>query len=210
MPYKVFQPPTEWIPPDTFPTQRLKEAKEIAIDLETRDPNLKTLGPGYIRGDGEIVGISVACEGYAEYFPFAHEAGYNLAKNRVIEFIKEICELPCDKIFHNAMYDVGWLRTEDIKPKGKIIDTLITAPLINENMYWYTLNSLGQEYLQEGKSEAELRQAAEEWGLDPKSRNVAAALGLCGHLCQAGRCLDPETVEPLQDFIGRAEPVEHF
>ena len=169
MPYKVFQPPTEWIPPDTFPTQRLKEAKEIAIDLETRDPNLKTLGPGYIRGDGEIVGISVACEGYAEYFPFAHESGYNLAKNRVIEFIKEICELPCDKIFHNAMYDVGWLRTEDIKPKGKIIDTLITAPLINENMYWYTLNSLGQEYLQEGKSEAELRQAAEEWGLDPKA-----------------------------------------
>jgi len=63
MPYKVFQPPTEWIPPDTFPTQRLKEAKEIAIDLETRDPNLKSLGPGYIRGDGEIVGISVACEG---------------------------------------------------------------------------------------------------------------------------------------------------
>ena len=169
MPYKVFQPPTEWIPPDTFPTQRLKEAKEIAIDLETRDPNLKTLGPGYIRGDGEIVGISVACEGYAEYFPFAHEAGYNLAKNRVIEFIKEICELPCDKIFHNAMYDVGWLRSEDIKPKGKIIDTLITAPLINENMYWYTLNSLGQEYLQEGKSETELKQAAEEWGLDPKA-----------------------------------------
>ena len=169
MAFKTFQPPTEWIPPDTFPTQRLKEAKEIAIDLETRDPNLKTLGPGYIRGDGEIVGISVACEGYAEYFPFAHEAGYNLAKNRVMDFVKEICELPCDKIFHNAMYDVGWLWAENIKPKGRIIDTLITAPLINENMYWYTLNSLGQEYLQEGKSEAELKQAAEEWGLDPKA-----------------------------------------
>lgn len=36
-------------------------------------------------------------------------------------------------------------------------------------MFWYTLNSLGREYLQEGKSEAELRQAAEEWGLDPKA-----------------------------------------
>ena len=66
MPYKTFQPPTEWTPPDTFPVKKLLDADEIAIDLETRDPNLKEKGPGYIRGDGEIVGISVACDGYAD------------------------------------------------------------------------------------------------------------------------------------------------
>ena len=51
----VYKPPTEWIPTDLFPTEKLCQAKEIAIDLETRDPHLKELGPGYIRGDGEVV-----------------------------------------------------------------------------------------------------------------------------------------------------------
>ena len=165
----VYKPPTEWTPPDTFPTQLLKDADEIAIDLETKDPNLKELGPGYIRGDGEAVGVSIACEGFADYFPFAHESGFNFPKKRVLEFVRDVVSEQQDKVFHNATYDVGWLKNEGIDVQGKIIDTMIVAPLINENMYWYTLNSLGQEYLQEGKSEAELRQAAEEWGLDPKA-----------------------------------------
>ena len=163
----VYKPPTEWTPPDVFPTQLLKDAKEIAIDLETRDPRLKELGPGYIRGDGEAVGVSIACDGFADYFPFAHESGFNFPKKRVLDFVKDVVSEQQDKVFHNATYDVGWLKNEGIDVKGKIIDTMIVAPLINENMYWYTLNALGQEYLQEGKSEAELRQAAEEWGIDP-------------------------------------------
>ena len=169
MPYKTFQPPTEWTPPDTFPVKKLLDADEIAIDLETRDPNLKEKGPGYIRGDGEIVGISVACDGYADYFHFAHETGFNFPKKKVLEFTKDIVSGNSDKIFHNAMYDVGWLRQAGVDVKGRVIDTMVVAPLINENMYWYTLNALGIEYLQEGKSEAELRQAAEEWGIDPKA-----------------------------------------
>ena len=36
----VFKPATEWIAPDTFPTELLVKSKEVAIDLETRDPNL--------------------------------------------------------------------------------------------------------------------------------------------------------------------------
>ena len=170
----VYKPPTEWTPPDVFPTQLLKDAKEIAIDLETKDPSLKELGPGYIRGDGEAVGISIACDGFADYFPFAHESGFNFPKTRVLDFVKDVVSEQQDKVFHNAGYDIGWLKNEGIDVSGKIIDTMIVAPLINENMYWYTLNSLGREYLQEGKSEAELRQAAEEWGLDPKALNEAA------------------------------------
>ena len=169
MAFKTFQPPTEWTPPDIFPTQKILDAKEIAIDTETRDPNLKEKGPGYVRGDGEIVGISIAVDGYADYFPFAHESGFNFPKKRVLEFMKDILSGEQDKIFHNAMYDVGWLKKEGVDVKGRVIDTMVVAPLINENMYWYTLNSLGMEYLQEGKSEAELRQAAEEWGIDPKA-----------------------------------------
>ena len=121
MAYKIFKPPSEWTPPDIFPIEIFKDADEIAIDLETRDPNLKSKGPGYVRGDGEAVGISIACDGYADYFPFSHEAGFNFPKKRVIDFIKEICALPCDKIFHNATYDVGWLHREGVTVKGRIM-----------------------------------------------------------------------------------------
>ena len=51
-------PQTEWIAPKQFPD--LSKHDEIAIDLETRDPNLKKLGSGSIIGMGEIVGIAVA------------------------------------------------------------------------------------------------------------------------------------------------------
>ena len=165
----VYKPPTEWTPPDTFPTQLLKKAKEIAIDLETRDPNLKSLGPGYIRGDGEIVGVSIACEGFADYFPFAHESGFNFPKKRVLDFVRDVVSEQQDKVFHNAGYDVGWLKNEGITVQGRIIDTMVVAPLIDENQFWYSLNALGRQYINEGKTEGELIQAAEEWGLDPKA-----------------------------------------
>ena len=165
----IYKPPTEWIAPDSFPTEQLCQAKEIAIDLETRDPNLKQLGPGYIRGDGEVVGVSFAIDGYADYFPFGHEAGFNFSKKKVLDFTKKICATNSDKIFHNATYDIGWLAKEGITVSGRIIDTMIVAPLIDENQYWYTLNALGREYINEGKTEADLNAAAEEWGLDPKA-----------------------------------------
>ena len=47
----IYKPPTEWIAPDSFPTEQLCQAKEIAIDLETRDPNLKQLSIGVYKKD---------------------------------------------------------------------------------------------------------------------------------------------------------------
>ena len=79
----AFKPPSEWTPPDVFPTELLTSATQVAIDIETRDPNLKEKGPGFTRGDGEIVGISFACEGFEGYFPFAHETGFNFPKSKV-------------------------------------------------------------------------------------------------------------------------------
>jgi hypothetical protein len=39
----MFTPKTEWVPPSELPD--LSSAKRIAIDVETRDPNIKTMGP---------------------------------------------------------------------------------------------------------------------------------------------------------------------
>jgi DNA polymerase I-like protein with 3'-5' exonuclease and polymerase domains len=163
----MLMPTTEWVAPTEFPD--LRSAEEIAIDLETRDPDLKKLGSGAISGNGEVVGIAVAVDGYKNYFPIAHGTGPNMDRDRVLRWFKDICESPATKIFHNAMYDVCWIRNLGIKINGLIVDTMIAASLIDENRFSYTLNSLSWIYLNKGKNESLLNKAAKERGLDPKA-----------------------------------------
>ena len=163
----LFQPPSEWTPPERLPD--LSDAKEIAIDLETHDPNIKETGPGWAVGNGYIAGIAIAVEGWKGYFPIRHEGGGNFDERILKKQVQRIMDLPCDKIFHNAAYDVGWLRWWGVEVKGKIIDTLIAAPLIDENRFRYSLNELGKDYLKETKSEALLYEAAKEWGVNAKA-----------------------------------------
>ena len=160
-------PTTEWVAPTEFPD--LRKADEIAIDLETRDPDLKKLGSGAIIGNGEVIGIAVAVDGYKNYFPIAHGEGPNMDRDKVLRWFKDVCESPATKIFHNAMYDVCWIRNLGIKINGLIIDTMIAASLIDENRFQYSLNSLSWVYLNKGKNESLLTKAAKERGLDPKA-----------------------------------------
>ena len=163
----IFKAQTEWVKPTEFPD--LRHVEEIAIDLETYDPDLKKLGTGSVIGRGKVVGIAVATDGYSGYFPFDHEGGGNLDKDLVMKWFKDICESTSDKIFHNAMYDVCWIRSMGFKINGRIYDTMIAASLVNENRYRYDLNSLGWDYVGQGKNETELNNAAQEWGVDPKA-----------------------------------------
>jgi DNA polymerase I-like protein with 3'-5' exonuclease and polymerase domains len=163
----MFEAQKEWICPENYPD--LKGYKYIAIDLETKDPDLKSRGSGSIIGNGNIVGIAVAVEGWSAYYPIAHEGGGNLEKEKVIDWIKEVCALPNVKIFHNGMYDVCWLRAAGIKINGHIVDTMVMASLIDENRLSYTLNSISYEFLGEVKDEKALIEAAQSWGIDPKS-----------------------------------------
>ena len=163
----MFEAQKEWICPENYPD--LKGYKYIAIDLETKDPDLKSRGSGAIIGNGNIVGIAVAVEGWSAYYPIAHEGGGNLEKEKVLSWIKEVCELSNVKIFHNGMYDVCWLRAAGIKINGHIVDTMVMASLIDENRLSYTLNSISYEFLGEVKDEKALIEAAQSWGIDPKS-----------------------------------------
>ena len=159
---------TEWVPPEELPPTP-GGIKEIAIDLETKDPRLKSHGPGWPTGHGDVVGIAVAYEGFNAYLPIAHEGGGNLDRKIVLKwFEKEIANHPSDKIFYNAAYDVGWLTHLGIGLKGTLIDAMLAAPLINENRFSYSLNSVSYDYTGKMKSEAALREAAQEFGVDPK------------------------------------------
>jgi DNA polymerase I-like protein with 3'-5' exonuclease and polymerase domains len=157
---------SEWLPPASFPN--LSEAKEIAIDLETCDPNMESLGPGWPRNDGFIVGYAIAIDGWAGYFPVAHAGGGNLDKRIVERWISDVMATPADKIMHNAAYDLGWLRATGFKVNGTIYDTMLAAPVLDENRYAYSLNALGFDYLKEIKSEQGLKESASDFGVHPK------------------------------------------
>jgi len=158
---------TIWTPPDSLPD--LSSEKLIAIDVETRDPNLKTLGPGWARNDGELIGIAVAAQGWHSYLPIGHWGRGNMAKDLVIRWIKDQLKHGMDVVFHNAQYDLGWLLTEGIEIKGRILDTMIAAPLLDENRFSYSLNALSATYLGERKQEQDLRRAAGQHGVDAKA-----------------------------------------
>ena len=162
-----FEAQKEWTTPSEFPD--LRQYDGIAVDLETRDPDLKSKGSGSVIGSGEVVGIAIAVQGASWYFPIAHGNGPNMDRKKVLEWFKDTLASNAIKIIHNAMYDVCWIRNLGIKINGLIVDTMIAASLVNENRFRYDLNSLSWDYLGHGKNEAILNEAAKEWGIDPKA-----------------------------------------
>jgi DNA polymerase I-like protein with 3'-5' exonuclease and polymerase domains len=195
----IFEAQKEWICPESFPD--LKGYKYIAIDLETRDPDLKIRGSGAIIGNGEIVGIAVAVDGWSGYYPIAHQGGGNLEKNKVMDWIKDVCSSDSVKLFHNAMYDVCWLRAAGVNINGHIVDTMVMASLIDENRLSYTLNSISYEFLGEVKDEKALIEAAQSWGIDPKSEMYKLPAMYVGNYAEKDAVLTLELFKVLSREI---------
>ena len=203
----LFPQQTEWVPPSTFPD--LSSAKEIAIDLETCDPNMERYGPGWPRNDGYVVGYAVAVDGWSGYFPVRHQGGGNLDQGLVERFIRRVLLLPADKIMHNAAYDCGWLLASGFKIEGRIIDTMIAAPLIDENRFSFSLNALGFDYLKEVKSEQGLRDAAADFNVHAKKELWKLPAMYVGDYAEQDAAL---TLKLWQHFktVLRKEEVEHI
>lgn len=163
----MFTPKSEWIPPMELPD--LTRAKKIAIDVETRDPDLKTNGPGWATGNGEVVGYAIAVDDWSGYIPIRHMGGGNLDEKVVNKWLKQVFECPADKIMHNAQYDAGWIKRMGFDLKGRIIDTMLIAALLDENRFSYSLNALSYDLLGKTKSEKGLVEAARSFGVDPKA-----------------------------------------
>ena len=164
----LFPPQSSWTVPDVFP--QFTETETIAIDLETYDPHLMTCGPGWATGRGHVVGVGVATKDWEGYFPIRHEGGGNLDEDMVLRWLKNtLSSTKRDVVFHNALYDVGWLRREGVTVAGNILDTIVAAPLIDENRFSYSLENLGAAYCDERKDESLLQDAALAFGINPKS-----------------------------------------
>jgi len=146
----------------------LNNIDTVAIDIETYDPNLKSKGLGAIRNDGFICGIAVATENDLAYFPLRHsdifidfkrdEKIWDVLNKRIFQNEK------ITKVFHNAMYDVCWIRAvTGMMIKGRIVDTMIAASVIDENRFKYSLDALSKDYLNEQKYKYDLQQKTLEW-----------------------------------------------
>ena len=158
----------DWNIPPEYPD--LTGYKEVAVDLETYDPNIKTLGPGWARKDGHTIGIAVAAGEYKGYFPIRHENSHNLDPKFTLRWLKKQMSVPdMNVIMHNATYDAGWMRAEGIEIKGRIIDTMITGALVNENRWSFGLDAMARDFVSLRKNEKLLQAAAKEWGVDPKA-----------------------------------------
>lgn len=166
----------DWVPPTEFPD--LRGASLIALDVETKDPNLLKHGPGDVRKDGYIVGVSIATDhGVRGYFPVRHEGGGNLDAQSVFRWLKDALSGQQPKVGANILYDLGWLRTEGIAVGGPKWDIQIAEPLLDEDLDSYSLESLARRYLGVGKDEELLRRGIEELGLNPdKSKEVKGNL----------------------------------
>ncbi len=164
----LFTPEVDWTPPSSLP--ELSGYNEVAIDLETYDPLLMSHGPSWAFPDaGYITGVAIATKDFSLYFPIQHKGGGNLDKELVLRWLGKQMLHNNDKIFHNSLYDMGWLKRYGITVNGKIQDTMFAAPLIDENQYSYSLNSLGEKYCGEKKDETLLYNAARAYGVDAKS-----------------------------------------
>ena len=146
----------------------LKGIDTVAVDLETYDPNLKTKGLGAIRNDGFVCGVAVATKNDIAYFPLNH-SDTDLSSEKIRNIWKVLNEKifqneKITKVFHNAMYDVCWIRAVTGKMiKGRIVDTMIAASVIDENRFKYSLDSLSKDYLDEEKYKYDLQQKTLEW-----------------------------------------------
>jgi DNA polymerase I-like protein with 3'-5' exonuclease and polymerase domains len=208
----LIQPPEVWCPPAELPD--ITDAKKIAIDVETRDPDIKTLGPGWATGNGDVVGYAIAVDGWSCYLPVGHLGGGNLDKRQVSKWLKKVFECPADKIMHNAQYDAGWIRREGFTLNGKLIDTMLIASLLDENRFSYSLNSIAFEYMNKTKSEKGLIEAAKAFGVDPKAEMWKLPANFVGSYAETDAKLALElynyfTVEISKQELWQIVDLEH-
>ena len=201
----LFEPPKEWIAPQCLPD--LSEASEIAIDLETCDPGIKDTGPGWATGRGYVAGIAIAVDGWKGYFPIRHEGGGNFDEDILRKQLSKLLSNDADKVFHNAIYDLGWLRRWGVEVNGRYIDTMIAAAVVNENRMpgQYNLNAVARDYIQEKKDESLLYEAAQAWQIDAKAEMFKLPYQYVGRYAEQDAAMTLRLWKALKIEINRQE-----
>lgn len=163
---------SDWAPPKLAELPSWADAKRVAVDVETCDPQIKELGPGVRRG-AFIAGIAIAIEdGPSAYLPIAHEGGDNLNAVQVVRYLQEQARaFRGEVVGMNLPYDLDFLEEMGVifpEVRG-FRDVGVAEPLIDELQRGWELSDIAHRHGLEGKREDHIQAAAERWGLDPKA-----------------------------------------
>lgn len=133
----------------------------ISVDCEGWDPELKEKGPGWHRDDTYISGVAIATEGgHRHYYAVGHPGEGNMNADKVFDWLQvQLGRADQPKVGAHLLYDIGFLGQEGVDVKGPIWDIQNAEPLLNENKFTYSLDSLSKQYLGIGKNDEEL----DEW-----------------------------------------------
>lgn len=153
-------PETGWRPPAFFPN--IIDAPWIGLDCETWDPELNDYGPGWARGRGHIVGVSISTPQGSWYFPIRHtiQPELNLDPDTVLRWLRYSLSARQPKIGANLMYDIGWLTHEGVTVNGPLYDVQYAEGLIDETAR-VNLETIGRRYLRRGKLTTVLKEWAQ-------------------------------------------------
>lgn len=204
-------PETGWTPPSEFPN--LDSASAISLDTETYDPELKTAGPGWGRGRGHIVGVSLGVpSGHSWYFPIRHEVEreWNLDPNKTLDYLRHTLGRAVPKIGANLIYDIGWLAQEGVDVGGRLYDIQFAEALLDSETPNVSLDALAAKYLGMGKETSILYQwCADFYGgnaTDIQRKNIyRSPPRLAGPYAEADASLPMRIMEkqwPLMDQRG--------
>lgn len=165
----LFLPESNWQAPTELP--RLEEiGATVAIDTEERDDGLSSgRGPGWPYKAGYVCGVSLAWRRGGDvlpvYLPVNHPDTACLPHDRVGTWLKELFASDRRFVFHNAPYDLGWLRAEwDVQPPVNVDDTTAEAVMLDENRESYELDAICKWLGLQGKNEELLRIAGNAYG----------------------------------------------
>lgn len=169
MRFPAFTPHSEWAAPALSTLPSWEGAKRVCIDLETKDPNLTTLGPG-VRTNGEVVGVGFAIEdGPSFYLPLRHYAGGNVDEETVWRYLRDqAAHYEGEIVGANLQYDMDYCAQNGVLFQGIFRDVQVAEPLLDELQDSYSLDNIARRYGMPGKDETLLRKFAGAWGVDPK------------------------------------------
>ncbi len=171
MQLRLFAPVSDWRVPAISSLPSWHDATRVAVDIETRDPQLKKLGIGVRRG-GYVVGVSFALRrpgvrDQAWYLPMRHEAGGNLDPTQVLAYLRDQATTFRNEIVGaNFSYDADYLEQLGIAFRPSFFrDVQVAEPLLDELQYSYSLAAISERCGLTGKSEELLHKAAAHYGL---------------------------------------------
>jgi deoxycytidine triphosphate deaminase len=170
-------PESRWLAPTLPDPNEFNGVRRLCVDVEVKDEQLDLMGPGVRRPGNFVVGLALgADDGRRWYFPFSHEDPRdNMDRRLVMRWARDVLnKLRVDVVGAHLLYDLDWLANDGITFAAAryFFDVQNAEPLLDENRLSFSLETLSQDYLGEGKDEELLKEAAVSWGFHKKPKDL--------------------------------------